>query len=57
MDRLTILVSRLYKSVTPTNYFVQIPLVSHFMTLIGGICWLVESPLYILLYIFLPPRI
>ena len=44
MNRLTILVGRLYKSVPPTNYFFKVPLVGHFMPLVGGIGRLVESP-------------
>ena len=46
MDRLSILVSRLIKSMAPTKYFVKVPLVGLFMPLIGGIGQLVESPLY-----------
>ena len=45
MERLTILVGRLYKSVAPTKYFFKIKLVSHFMPLVGVISWQVESPL------------
>ena len=41
----TILVGRLYKSVTLTNYFFKVPLVGRFMPLIGGIGQLVEPPL------------
>ena len=45
MERLTILVGRLYKSVTPTNYFVKVPLIVRFMPLVSGIGQLVEPPL------------
>ena len=45
MDRLTILVRRLYKSVPPTKYFFKVPLVDRFMPLVGGIGRLAESPL------------
>ena len=45
MERLTILVGRLYKSVTPTNYFFKVQLVGRFMPLVGVIGRLVESPL------------
>ena len=46
MERLIILVSRLYKSVPPTNYFFKVPLVGRFMPLVSGIGRLVESPLH-----------
>ena len=42
MERLIILVGRLYKSVTPTNLFFKVPLVGRFMPLVGGIGRLVE---------------
>ena len=45
MERLTILVSRLYISVAPTKYFFKVPLVGRFMPLVGGISQLLESPL------------
>ena len=45
MERFTILVGRLYKFVTPTNYFFKVQLVGCFMPLVGGIGRLVESPL------------
>ena len=45
MERSTILVGRLYKSVVPTKYFFKVPLVGRFMPLVGGIGRLVESPL------------
>ena len=45
MDRLTILVGRLYKSAPPTNYFFKVPLVGRFVPLVGGIGRPVESPL------------
>ena len=47
MNRLSILVGRLIKSMAPTKYFVKVPLVGRFMPLVGGIGLLVESPLYI----------
>ena len=37
MDRLTILVGRLYKSVPPTNYFFKVPLVGRFMLSLAGL--------------------
>ena len=45
MDRLTILVFRPNKSVTPTNYFFKVAIIGPFMPLVGVICWPVESPL------------
>ena len=45
MERSTILVGRLYKSVVPTKYFFKVPLVGRFVPLVGGIGRLVESPL------------
>ena len=45
MDRLSILVSRLTKSMARTKYFVKVPLVGRSMPLVGGIGGLVESPL------------
>ena len=45
MERLTILVGRLYKSVGPTKYFFKVKLVGRFMALVGGISGPVESPL------------
>ena len=45
MDRLSILVGRLIKSMAPTKYFVKVPLVGRFMPLVGGIGRLMESPL------------
>ena len=44
MEILTILVDRLYKSVTPTNYFFKVPLVGPFMPLVSEIGRLVEPP-------------
>ena len=49
MERLTILVGQLYKSVAPTKYFFKVPLVCRFMPLVGVIRRPVESPLYPLL--------
>ena len=49
MEKLIILVGRLHKSITPTNYFFKVPLVGRFMALVGVIRWPVESPLYLLL--------
>ena len=46
MERLVILVGRLYKSVAPTKYFFKVPLVGRFMPLVGVIRRPVESPLY-----------
>ena len=46
MERLVILVGRLYKSVAPTKYLFKVPLVGRFMPFIGVIHWPVESPLY-----------
>ena len=37
MDRLTILVCRPNKTVTPTNYFFKVPIISRFMPLLGVI--------------------
>ena len=45
MERLTILVGRLYKSVGPTKYFFKVKLVGRFMALVGVISGPVESPL------------
>ena len=45
MDRLIILIGRLYKPVAPTKYFFKVPLVGRFMPLIGVIRGPVESPL------------
>ena len=45
MERLIILVGRLYKSVALTKYFVKVPLVGRFMPLVGVIRRPVESPL------------
>ena len=45
MERLTILVGRLYKSVALTKYFFKVPLVDRFMPLVGVIRRPVESPL------------
>ena len=45
MDRLSILVGRLIKSMAPTKYFVKVPLVGRFMSLVGGFHRPVESPL------------
>ena len=44
MEGLTILVSRLYKSVASTKYFSLVPLVGLFMPFVGVICRPVESP-------------
>ena len=52
MERLTILVGRLYKSVTPTKYFFKVKLVGRFMPLISVISRQVES---LLQWIFTPP--
>ena len=46
MDRLIILVGRLYKSVALTKYFFKVSLLGHFMPLGGMIRLPVESPLY-----------
>ena len=46
MERLIILVGRLYKSVAPTKYFFKVPLVGRFIPLVGVIHWPVESPLH-----------
>ena len=46
MDRLTILVGHLYKSVAPTKYLFKVQLAGRFMALVGVIHWPVESPLY-----------
>ena len=45
MERLVILVGRHYKSVAPTKYFFKVPLVYHFLPLVGVIRRPVESPL------------
>ena len=45
MERLIILVGRLYKSVAPTKYFFKVPLVGRFRPLVGVIHRPVESPL------------
>ena len=45
VERLTILVSRLDKSVAPTKYFFKDPQVGRFKPLVGVTSWLVESPL------------
>ena len=45
MERLIILVGRLYKSVAPTKYFFKVSLVGRFMPLVGVIRRPVESPL------------
>ena len=45
MERLTILVSRLYKSGGQTKYFFKVKLVGRFMVLVGVISCLVESSL------------
>ena len=45
MERLTILVGRLYRSVGPTKYFFKVQLVGRLMPLVGVICRPVESPL------------
>ena len=53
MERLTILVGRLYKSVAPTKYFFKVKLVGRFMALVGVISRPVESPISRqILYIF-----
>ena len=46
MERLTILVGRLYKPITPTNYFFKVQLVGRLLALVGVIRRPVESPLY-----------
>ena len=46
MERLIILVGRLYKS-APTKYFFKVPLVGHFMPLVGVI---IELPFYLTLH-------
>ena len=46
MERLTILVGRLYKSIAPTNYFFKVQLVGRLLALVGVIRRPVESPLY-----------
>ena len=46
MERLIILVGRLYKSVAPTKYFFKVPIVGRFMPLVGVIRRPVESPLH-----------
>ena len=46
MERFQYLVGRLYKTITPSNYFFKVSLVGRFMPLIGGIGRLVEPPLY-----------
>ena len=46
MERFTILVGRLHKSVTATNYYFKVILVGRFMPLVSGIGRLVESPLH-----------
>ena len=46
MERLTILVGRLYKSVAGTKYFFKVKLVGRFMPLDGMISRQVESLLY-----------
>ena len=45
MERLIILVGRLYKSVAPTKYFFKVPLIGCFMPLVGVVRRPVESPL------------
>ena len=45
MERLIILVGRLYKCVAPTKYFFKVPLIGRFMPLIGVVRRPVESPL------------
>ena len=45
MDRLTILVCRPNKSVTPTNYFFKVPIDGRFMPLVGMLPRPVESQL------------
>ena len=47
MDRLTILVSRLLKSVEPIKYFIKVPQVGCFIPLVGRISQLMESTLQI----------
>ena len=39
MYRLIIQVGRLNKSRAPTKYFVKVPLVGRFISLVGVICW------------------
>ena len=51
MERLIILVSRLYKSVAQTKYFFKVPLIGHFMPLVGVVRRPVESPLHRLLIV------
>ena len=50
MERLTLLVGQLNKSMGQSKYFFKVPQVSRFMPLVGGIGRLVESPLKIQLY-------
>ena len=51
MDRLSILVGQLYKSLPPTKYFFKVQLVGRFIALVGVISRPVESPLIIQLLI------
>ena len=53
MDRLTILVGRLYKSAPPINYLFKVPLVGRFVPLVSGIGRPVESPLKRMLFTLL----
>ena len=46
MDRLSILVGQLYKSVPPTKYFFKVQLVGRFIGLVGMISRSVDSPLH-----------
>ena len=46
MDRLSILVGRLIKSMSPTNIFFKVPQVGRFLHLVSDISQLVESPLH-----------
>ena len=49
MEKLTILVGRLYNSVAPTKHFFKVPLVRHFKPLVDRTSQLVESPLNLVL--------
>ena len=44
----TILIGQFYKSIAPTKYFFEVPLIGRFMPLIGVIRGPLESPLYTL---------
>ena len=46
MERLIILVGRLYKSVAPAKYFFKVTQIGRFMPLVDVVRQPVESPLY-----------